>query len=133
MRIHTIWVFNLFNVFKVCSHFNQQFFKFNGISSFKSKEIFHSCCKINFASSIDGVKSPIGSKTENIKLSKPLFDTENDFMTAFTLIVWLSGFHNIPKALSNGILPKHRLTDRQFAHKSSGVKISKFLCHVIRI
>ena len=86
--------------FKVCSYFNQRLFKFGGISSSQSKEIFHSCCKINFASSIDGVKSPNGSKTEDIKLSKPLFDSGNGFMTAFTLIVSLSGFHNIPKALS---------------------------------
>ena len=40
-------------------------------------------------------------------------------MTAFTLIVSLSGFHNIPKALSNGILSKSRLTDWQMADKSS--------------
>ena len=69
------------------------------------------CCKINFASSIDGVKSPNGSKTEDIKLSKPLFDDENDFMAAFILNVSLSEFHSIPKALSNGILSKSRLTD----------------------
>ena len=36
-------------------------------------------------------------------------------MTAFTLIVLLPGFRNIPKALSNGILSKSRLTDWQFA------------------
>ena len=59
--------------FKVCSHFNQRLLKFDGISSSQSKEIFHSCCEINFASSIDGVKSPNGSKTEDIKLSKPFF------------------------------------------------------------
>ena len=40
-------------------------------------------------------------------------------MTAFTLIVSLSGFHNIPKALRNGILSKPRLTDWQFADESS--------------
>ena len=40
-------------------------------------------------------------------------------MTAFTLIVLLPGFRNIPKALSNGILSKSRLTDWQFAYKSS--------------
>ena len=40
-------------------------------------------------------------------------------MTAFTLIVWLSGFHNIPKAFSNGIFSKSRLTDWQFVDKSS--------------
>ena len=40
-------------------------------------------------------------------------------MTGFTLIVLLSGFHNIPKALSNGILSKSRFTDRQFTDKSS--------------
>ena len=50
--------------FKVCSHFNEKFFKFNEISSSQSKEIFHNCCKINFASSIDGVKSPNGSKNK---------------------------------------------------------------------
>ena len=88
--------------FKVCSHFNQQFFKFNGISSSQSKEIFQSYCKI---------KNGNGSKAEDIKLSKPLFDGENDFMTAFTLMVSLSGFYNTPKALSNGILSKFRLTD----------------------
>ena len=52
---------------------------------------FSSCCKINFASIIDRVKSPNGSKTEDIKLSKPLFDGENGFMTAFTLIVSFLG------------------------------------------
>ena len=104
--------------FKVCSHFNQRLFKFNGISSSQSKEIFHSCCKINFTSSSDGVKSPNGLKAEDIKLTKPLFDGGNDFMIAFTLIVSLFGFHNIPKALSNGILSKSRLTDWQFADKS---------------
>ena len=56
-------------VFKVCSHFNQGAFKFNEISSSQSKEIMHSCCKINFASSIDEVKSPNRSETEDIKLS----------------------------------------------------------------
>ena len=106
-------------VFKVCNHLNQRFFKFNEISSSQSKKIFHSCCKINFSSSIDEVKSPNRSKTEDIKLSKPHFYDENDFMTAFTLIVSLSGFHNIPKALSNGILSKSRLTDWQLADKSS--------------
>ena len=40
-------------------------------------------------------------------------------MTGFTLIVLLSGFHNIPKALSNGILSKSRFTDWQFTDKSS--------------
>ena len=48
-------------------------------------------------------------------------------MTAFTLTVSLSRFHNIPNALSNGILFKSRLTGWQFADKSSwgkGVKIS---------
>ena len=49
-------------------------FKFNGISSSQSKEIFQSCCKISFSSSIDRVKGPNGSKTKDIKLSKPLFD-----------------------------------------------------------
>ena len=61
--------------FKVCSHFNQRLFNFGGISSSQSKEIFHSCCKISFSSSIDGVKIPNGSKTKGIKLSKPLFDS----------------------------------------------------------
>ena len=41
-------------------------------------------------------------------------------MTAFTLIVSLSVFHNIPKALSNEILS--RLTDWQFADNSSWSK-----------
>ena len=100
--------------FKACSHFKQRLFKFDGISSPQSKEIFHSCWKINFASNIDGVKSPDGSKTEDIKLSKPLFDGGNGFMTAFPLIVSF-----IPKALSNGILSKSRITDWQFADKSS--------------
>ena len=40
-------------------------------------------------------------------------------MTAFTLIASLFGFCYIPKALSNGILSKSRLTDWQFADKSS--------------
>ena len=40
-------------------------------------------------------------------------------MTAFTLIVSLSGFQNIPKAPSNGILSMSRLKDWQFADKSS--------------
>ena len=119
--------------FKVYSHFNQRLFKFDVISSSQSKEIFHSCCKINFASRIDGVKSPNGSKTEDIKLSKPLFDGGNGFMTAFTLILSLSGFHNIPKVLPNGILSKSRLTDWQFADNYLGVKIVKFLYHLIRI
>ena len=110
-------IFSMF--FEVCSHFDQQLLKFNGISSSQSKEIFHSCCKINFASSIDGVKSPNRSKTEDIKLSKPLFNDGNEFMTSFTLIISLFGFHNIPKALSNEIPSKSRLTDWQFADKSS--------------
>ena len=38
-------------------------------------------------------------------------------MIAFTLIVSLFGFCNIPKALSTGILSKSRLTDWQFADK----------------
>ena len=77
---------------------------------------------------LDGVKSPNGSKTEDIKLSKPLFDDGNDFMTAFTLIVLLPRFHNIPKALSNGILFNFRLTDWQFADKSSwGIDFKNFL------
>ena len=95
--------------FKVCSHFiNQQLFEFDGISSSQSKELFCSCCKISFASSTDRVKSPNGSKREDIKLSKPLFDNGNGFMNAFTLILLLSGFQNILKALSNGILSKSR-------------------------
>ena len=85
-------------------------------------EIFHSCCKISFASSIDGVKSPNGSKAEDIKLSKPLLESGNGSMTAFTLILSLSGFYNVHKALSNGILSKSRLTDWQFADKSSWSK-----------
>ena len=106
--------------FKVYSHFNQQLFRFDMISSSNLKKfIYHSCCKINFVSSIDGVKSPNGPKTEDLKLSKPLFDVGNGFMTAFTLIVSLSGFRNIPKALSSKILSKSRLTDWQFADKSS--------------
>ena len=44
-------------------------------------------------------------------------------MTAFTLIVSLyrivSGFDNVSKALSNGILSKSRLADWQFPDKSS--------------
>ena len=68
--------------FKFCSHFNQRLFKFDGISSSQSKEIFHSYCKINFASSIDGVKSPNRSKAEDIKLSKPLCVGVNGLMTA---------------------------------------------------
>ena len=40
-------------------------------------------------------------------------------MTVFNLIVLLSGFHNIPKALSNGIFSKYTLTDWTFANKSS--------------
>ena len=119
--------------FKVCSHFNQRFCKCDGISSSQSKGIFHSCCKINFASSIDGVKSPNGPKTEDIKLSKPLFDGGDGFMTAFTLILLLSGFRNISKALSNEILSKSRLTDWQFADKSSWAKDLKFPYHLIRI
>ena len=100
--------------FKICSHLNQRLFKFDGISSSQSKDIFHSCCKVNFASSINGVKSPNASNSEDIKLSKPYFEDGNDFVTAFTLILLLSGFHNIPKALSDGILSKSRLTDWQF-------------------
>ena len=105
--------------FKVCSHSNQRWFKFDGISSSQSKKTFHSCCKINFASSIDRVKGPNRSKTEDIRLSKPLFDRGDGFMIAFTLIVLLSALHNIPKILSNGILSRSRLTDWQFADKSS--------------
>ena len=37
----------------------------------------------NVASSIYVVKIPNESKTKDIKLSKPLFDDENDFMTVF--------------------------------------------------
>ena len=40
-------------------------------------------------------------------------------MTVFTLIVSLSGFHNVPKAHCNGIFSKSTLTDWQFADKSS--------------
>ena len=101
------YIFNVFKrksipskFFKVCSHFKQRFFKFSGISSSQSKEIFHSCCKINFVSTLDGVKSP-------------------NRYDCFYLIVLLSGFHNIPKALSNEILSKSRLTDWYFAEKSS--------------
>ena len=47
------------------------------------------------------------------------FDSGNGFMTAFALIVLLSGLHNILKALSNRILSKSRLTDQQFADKST--------------
>ena len=104
-------------IFKVCGHFSQRFFNFNGISSVQSKEIIRSCRKINFASGVDGTKSPNVSESKDMKLSKPHFNDENNF-TAFTLIVLLSGFHNIPKAFSNGILSKSRLTDWQFADKS---------------
>ena len=89
--------------FKVCSYFSQQLFKFGGISSSQSKEIFRSCCKISFTSSIDRVKSPNEPKRDDIKLSKRLFDSRNGFITA----------------LSNRILSKSRLTDWQFADKSS--------------
>ena len=40
-------------------------------------------------------------------------------MTTFTSAVSLSVFHNVPKALPNGILFNSRLTDWQFANKSS--------------
>ena len=40
-------------------------------------------------------------------------------MAAFTLTVSLSEFHNIPRALSNGIWSNSRLTDCQFANKLS--------------
>ena len=40
-------------------------------------------------------------------------------MTVFTLIVSLSRFRNIPKALSSRILSKSRLTDWEFADKPS--------------
>ena len=56
---------------------------------------------------------------EDIELSEPLFDNENEFMTTFTSAVSLSVFHNVPKALPNGILFNSRLTDWQFANKSS--------------
>ena len=116
--------------FKVCSHFNQWLFKFRGISSSQSKESFQSCCKISFASNIDGVKSPNGSETDNIKINKPLFDSGNGFVTAFTLTVSLSWFHNIPKALSNGILSKSRLTDWQFGGKSSWGNFEYFFAYI---
>ena len=58
----------------LCSHFNQRIFKFNRISSSRSQETFRNCCKINFASRLDGVKSPNGSKTKDIKLTKAFFD-----------------------------------------------------------
>ena len=89
--------------FKVCSYFKQQVFKFGRISSSRSKEIFHLCCKIRFASSIVGVRSANVSKTEDIKQSRPLFESGNVFMIAFTLIVSLFGFHKLSEALSNGI------------------------------
>ena len=53
-------------------------------------------------------------------------------MTTFTSAVSLSVFHNIPKALPNGILFNSRLTDLQFANHL-GFKISKFICHLIQI
>ena len=40
-------------------------------------------------------------------------------MTAFALTALLSGLHNIPKALSNGILSQSRLTFWQFADNSA--------------
>ena len=58
------------------------------------------------------------SKNKRYK-TKPLFDDENDFMTAITLTALLFGFHNIPKALSDGILSKSMLADWQFADRSS--------------
>ena len=73
----------------------------------------------------DGVKSPNGSRTEDKKLSKPHFDDEYDFLTTFTLIASLSWFHNIPKVLSKGILSISRLTDWQFADRSSWDKYFK--------
>ena len=49
---------------------------------------------------------------------------------AFTLIVSLFGFHNIPKALPNRILSKSRLTDWQFDDKSSWGKDFKISLNV---
>ena len=49
--------------------------------------------------SLTGLKFPTDQK-QKIELSKPLFDDENNVKTAFTLTALLSGFHNIPKALS---------------------------------
>ena len=111
--------------FKVCIYFNHQFFKFSWISSSQSEEIFHVVVTLILVLALTELKSPNGLKTEDIKLSKPLFDGENDFIAAFTLIVLLSEFYSIPKALSNGILSKSRLTDWQFADKPSWGKYFK--------
>ena len=51
-------------------------------------------------------------------------------MTAFTLIVSFSWFHNIPKVPSNGILSKSRLTDWQFGDKSSWGNFVYFFAYI---
>ena len=114
MKIHTIWRIWLFQWFfrfvttLTNNYLRSMVFLHNNLQIFSTVVLKLSLTELKFSTD---------QKTENIKLSQPLSEDGNDSMTA--LIASLSGFRNIPKPVSNGILSKSRLTNWKFVNKSS--------------